>query len=369
MRLRFFFLILIMIISIQLLLSTEIEEKNNELIKIKKQIQENKKKATESEKKKKKALNDKKQIQGKISQSKTKIVKLKVTEKTLVINLDLTKNKLNHTIDQMAETQKTGEKQLTELLFQFNQKRYFRKYNKLQPPLASIINSTSTKLLNLEDEKTSLFSKRIKTEKNVKNIRQEGMLEEKKRDKYSFLFQKLDKDINKFEKEKSLYLKKSKDLERTAKALETLVKKLQPSPKRMKEYSYKFIGGIIKWPVKGSVIRHFGVQTNDKYKIQTINNGIDIAINEGTQVLAAADGDVVYSGIFSGTGKMIIIDHKNGYHTVYSFNNSLLVNIGTQVKQGQPIALSGVSTTTEQASVHFEVRKNGKPVDPMIFLK
>jgi lipoprotein NlpD len=98
------------------------------------------------------------------------------------------------------------------------------------------------------------------------------------------------------------------------------------------------------------------------------NKGIDIAGKVGDPVLAAADGRVVYAGSgLRGYGNLIIIKHNNTYLTAYAHNRSLLVKEDQAVRQGQRIAEMG-STDSDQVKLHFEIRRQGKPVDPVRYL-
>jgi lipoprotein NlpD len=113
------------------------------------------------------------------------------------------------------------------------------------------------------------------------------------------------------------------------------------------------------WPGKGSVIAEF-----DEVK----NKGVDIAGNAGDAVLAAADGKVVYAGAgLRGYGNLIILKHNNTYLTAYAHNQSLMVKEDQTVKKGQKIAEMG-SSDAERVKLHFEVRRQGKPVDPLKYL-
>ena len=98
------------------------------------------------------------------------------------------------------------------------------------------------------------------------------------------------------------------------------------------------------------------------------HKGIDIAGKAGDAVLAAADGRVVYadSGL-RGYGKLIILKHNNTFLTAYAHNQNLLVKEDQQVRQGQKIAEMG-STDADRVKLHFEIRRQGKPVDPLKFL-
>ena len=105
--------------------------------------------------------------------------------------------------------------------------------------------------------------------------------------------------------------------------------------------------------------------------MQGFNNnskGIDIAGALGDPVTAAADGKVMYSGNgVRGLGNLIIVNHQNGFITAYAHNRTLLVKTGQDVKRGAKIAEIGQSDTTSPR-LHFEIRRQGTPVDPMQYL-
>ena len=113
------------------------------------------------------------------------------------------------------------------------------------------------------------------------------------------------------------------------------------------------------WPAQGPVSSSF-----DDSK----NKGIDISGKTGDPVLAAADGKVVYSGAgLRGYGNLIIVKHSNTFLTAYAHNQTLLVREDQSVKKGQKIAEMG-NSDSEQVKLHFELRRMGKPVDPVKFL-
>lgn len=112
------------------------------------------------------------------------------------------------------------------------------------------------------------------------------------------------------------------------------------------------------WPAQGKVIQGFTTSTK----------GIDIAGNAGDPVIAAAGGTVMYSGNgVRGLGNLIIVDHDNGFITAYAHNRALLVKTGQKVKKGAKIAEMG-QTDASSVKLHFEVRRQGTPVDPMQYL-
>ena len=125
-------------------------------------------------------------------------------------------------------------------------------------------------------------------------------------------------------------------------------------------------GGIpsFRWPVKGRIIASFGQRPNG-----TENDGINLAVPEGTPVKAADDGVVAYAGNeLKGYGNLVLIRHANGYVSAYANASQLLVKRGDTVKRGQVIAHAGQTGNVSSPQLHFEIRKGSTPVDPTKYL-
>ena len=115
-----------------------------------------------------------------------------------------------------------------------------------------------------------------------------------------------------------------------------------------------------RWPAHGRIIQGFKSGGND---------GINIAVPEGTSVKAAEAGTVAYAGSeIKGFGNLVLIRHPNGYVTAYANNGDIEVKRGEQVKRGQTIAKSGQSGNVASPQLHFELRKGSTPVDPTRYL-
>ncbi|MDC7789746.1 LysM peptidoglycan-binding domain-containing M23 family metallopeptidase [Rhodoplanes sp. TEM] len=115
-----------------------------------------------------------------------------------------------------------------------------------------------------------------------------------------------------------------------------------------------------RWPVKGRVIASFGKANGQQ------NDGINLAVPEGTAVRAAEDGIVAYAGSeLKGYGNLVLIRHANGFVTAYAHNSELMVKRNDQVRRGQVIAKSGQTGTVSSPQLHFEIRKGSAPIDPM----
>jgi murein DD-endopeptidase MepM/ murein hydrolase activator NlpD len=116
------------------------------------------------------------------------------------------------------------------------------------------------------------------------------------------------------------------------------------------------------WPAHGVMTSPFG------WRWGRMHEGIDIAVPSGTPVVASASGTVIVAGWMGGYGNLVVVDHGNGIATAYGHNTSIAAGVGQQVAQGQLIAYSGNTGHSTGPHIHFEVRINGSPVDPLGYL-
>jgi murein DD-endopeptidase MepM/ murein hydrolase activator NlpD len=119
-----------------------------------------------------------------------------------------------------------------------------------------------------------------------------------------------------------------------------------------------------RWPVRGRVIAGFGSKPNG-----TQNDGINLAVPEGTPIKAADDGVVAYAGNeLKGYGNLVLIRHANGFVSAYANASEILVKRGDAIKRGQVIAHAGQTGNVTSPQLHFEIRKGSTPVDPTQYL-
>jgi len=121
--------------------------------------------------------------------------------------------------------------------------------------------------------------------------------------------------------------------------------------------------GIFSNPTRGSLTSPFGMRWGRRH------TGIDIASSKGTAVVAADAGKVSFAGYQGSYGNLVIIDHENGYQTYYAHNSKMVVKKGDRIYKGQKIAEMGSTGRSTGVHLHFEVRKNGTPVNPQSFVK
>ena len=116
------------------------------------------------------------------------------------------------------------------------------------------------------------------------------------------------------------------------------------------------------WPLKGKITSYFGKRRGE------FHQGIDIAVNEGTQIRASAEGIVTYSGFYGNYGNVVIITHRHDFSTIYAHNKENLVKAEDRVKQGDVIALVGSTGRATGPHLHFEIRSKGVAKDPLSYL-
>jgi len=123
-------------------------------------------------------------------------------------------------------------------------------------------------------------------------------------------------------------------------------------------------GTSFRWPVRGRIISGFGTKPNGER-----NDGINLAVPEGTSVKAAEAGTVIYAGNeLAGYGNLVLIRHADGWVSAYAHNSQITVKRGDKVGRGQTIAQAGMTGSVTAPQVHFELRKGAKPVNPLDYL-
>ena len=136
----------------------------------------------------------------------------------------------------------------------------------------------------------------------------------------------------------------------------------EPEPEPIPSPAPASRDGTLHWPLKGVLYSRFGVRQGQRH------DGIDISAPEGTPVLAAGGGVVVYTGRQSGYGAIVIVKHDGGLVTLYAHNSAVLVKEGERVEAGTPIARVGQSGRTTGPHLHFEVRDGTRPRNPLFYL-
>jgi murein DD-endopeptidase MepM/ murein hydrolase activator NlpD len=132
------------------------------------------------------------------------------------------------------------------------------------------------------------------------------------------------------------------------------------------ERALEFAARPSLWPVHGPINSPFGYRYMSSSR--EFHKGVDIGVPAGTPIVAPADGKVVSAGYETGYGLMVVLEHKHGISTAYAHLKSVEVEPGQEVTRGTRIALTGMSGRTTGSHLHYEVRVNGQPVDPMNYM-
>lgn len=152
--------------------------------------------------------------------------------------------------------------------------------------------------------------------------------------------------------------------------LETLVKEIEQALAKIQRAQIQRPFGKqrakLPWPTHGKVLARFGAQTAQG-KLRS--NGIRFATDENSPVKAVHSGSVVFSDWLRGFGLLLIIDHGNGFMSLYGNNRSLLKHTGDTVQAQDVVAYASAGTTDIESGLYFEIRENGKPQDPLLWLK
>ena len=191
-----------------------------------------------------------------------------------------------------------------------------------------------------------------------RTIKEKGSLERQKRERISLL--------DSVKKDKIRQMALLKDLEKRSEALRRRIENWAVGSPASGDFPK--MKGCLPWPAKGKVLIPFGLQHDSRLNRKLLNNGIDIRAPVGCDIMSVSSGKVLYAGWFLGYGKLVIIDHGKGYSTIYAHASEIFVREGQQVKAGEKIATVGDTDSIRGPELYFEIRYNGYPYDPIIWL-
>jgi len=188
--------------------------------------------------------------------------------------------------------------------------------------------------------------------------------------------------VKEIQTQRQAYEQAAAELERTARSIQTLLARLESKRKAAEQqqspgrqpvpYTGDFARGqgSLEWPLRGEIVGRFGPETHPRFNTTTMNNGIDIRADIGTPVRAVAKGRVDYTSEDFGTyGQMIILNHGDGFYTLYGHLSEISVSNGQEISSGQVIGRSGDTGSLKGPILHFEVRRGASPQNPTSWLR
>lgn len=345
-----------------------LEQKKQQLDDLNQQIVEEDKLIQEVEKKKKSTQKDIYSTKSKKDKAEIKIKQLLKSESSAKNKLDSIINELDLTNHELSELHNLCELEFNKLCLAHYLSMIYPERKMDTTLLSSIIKQTAAEINTRDEVKSGLQIRKSKNTKKYEDIIWTRIVTNKKKRKYSSQVTSLNKKLTTYTNEEKEVEKRIKELRKQAEALDELITKLQADIVT-EDYSYKFSTPKLIWPAKGKIIKLFGQQRSDQYKVSVLNNGINIGLAIGSDIVAVDDGIIAFAEWYNGAGKLIVIDHQNGFHTLYSHNSKLLVSKGDVITRAQVIALSGMTGSAEVPSVHFELRKRGTPINPLEYLE
>jgi len=192
-------------------------------------------------------------------------------------------------------------------------------------------------------------------------------------------------EMNSVKKEKKLYLTKItqekesseralQELEKSAARIDSLLRELEQRRRAALARPpaagslHRGVKGTLPWPVDGSVMSYFGRQKHPTFNTYVQRKGIEIRATEGSLIHAVMPGTVVYADWLKGYGLVIILDHANGFFSLYAHASKILTTVGAQVTANQAIGETGDTGMTKENTLYFELREGAEPVDPLQWL-
>ncbi|MFT4577592.1 MAG: septal ring factor EnvC (AmiA/AmiB activator) [Nitrospinales bacterium] len=215
-----------------------------------------------------------------------------------------------------------------------------------------------SKLEQIKQDKSSLYKVRAKLVNLKKNtVSKKREIEKTKKEKSVYL--------KKIKRKKNLSVKVRKELLAASNNLNKLIDKLLIKLVSGEGLDISDKQGRLILPLKGRILNKFGRKRVKEYESYIVYNGINVKAQKGTPVKAVFNGKVLYTGELEGYGNLVIVGHGKEYHSLYGHLDSIKVAANKVVRTGEVIALSGDSGSLEGETLYFELRKNGKPIEPV----
>ena len=238
-------------------------------------------------------------------------------------------------------------------------------------------------LESVETEKDKVEANKKRLESNLQEVSVNAQRTTKESSKLTNLRESRASTVQQIQSKREEYEAAAAELERSARAVAALLARLERSRqaeatkargegRNPQPYSGDFARGQgqLDWPVQGNIVGHMGLETHPRFGTQVRNDGIDIAVPSGTPVRAVAKGRVDFANDdYEGIGGMVVLNHGDGYYTIYSHLSEVNVSSGIEVNSGTVIGRSGETGSLKGPVLHFEVRKGATPLNPESWLR
>ncbi|MFM8558463.1 MAG: murein hydrolase activator EnvC family protein [bacterium] len=366
-------------------------QKRRELEAIRRQAQEKRAQAGALKGQETRALNELRRTERQLSASRRRIRSLQTRRARLDQQLELTRANLQRSTESLSQQRKrlalrlrhmymTGPTRDLEVLLST---RSFADLLVRWEYRTMIAQQDRSLLENVRAEKALVEQNERKLQGNIEDVSRTAKSVTVENRKLSGLRQKHATNERQIQTRREDYEAAAAQLERNARALQALLARLERQRRAEADkargqgrdpqpYSGDFARGqgALDWPVRGEVVGTFGIETHPRFGTQVRNEGIDIRVAVGTAVRAVAKGRVdAADDDYGGAGGLVVLNHGDGYYTIYSHLSEVGVALGREVAAGAVIGRSGEEGSLKGPILHFEVRKGSSALDPRGWLR
>ncbi len=242
--------------------------------------------------------------------------------------------------------------------------------------LSRVARADRVLLAEIFGQKERITSTRDKLDRTIGDVQRNARTQKKEQTRLSALSKDKKKLVATIQNEREAYEAAAQELERTARRIRSLLEQLERQrlggERALPSYEGEFSAGKgrLQWPVQGAVVGRFGNEKHPRWGTVTFNSGIDISAAIGTDVHAVAKGRVDFvSSEYGSYGQLVILNHGEGYYTLYAHCSAILVSRGAEVNAGAVIARVGDTGSLKGSMLHFEVRKGRSALNPAEWLR
>jgi septal ring factor EnvC (AmiA/AmiB activator) len=380
----FFFIIILILpcygLSEEIVTIDKLKQENDRLNSIKIEIADLTRQVKDFETKESSILEDVEKYQLMLSLRTAELRGIEQNLKTTELEIVRINSEIKH-IENGIQQSMTYLKGRLRTMYKLGEYNYFKILLSLKTPdqmkkgiwyLSRLTKEDKRQITSMEKESRKLNLKLQESKTKKKEILELKDLSEKKHDQISLLLSDKEKLLGDIRSTRTLRLAALGELNAASHQLEELIHNIAEGALDTTtdiNLNIKNFKGLLTPPVEATIRKKFGEEVHPVFEIKIPHNGITYSVKSGTEVQTIFSGKVIYNKRFKGYGNLVIIDHGSGIVSFYAHLLKPLVKLGDHVSRGQKIGLSGESGSLEGEILFFEILEDGKPADPMVWLK